>query len=98
MSIIIKGMDMPKDCFECPFKVSNGIISGKRMEFECVANGYTTLDDYQYDDKPSNCPLIEIDLVRCEECKYQYMCGHQINRHGLTLKLTCCEYGERSKK
>lgn len=37
----------------------------------------------------------EIDLVRCGECKYQYMCGHQINRHGLTLKLTYCEHGER---
>lgn len=36
-----------------------------------------------------------IDLVRCGECKYQYMCGHQIKRNGLTLKLTCCEYGER---
>ena len=61
MSLYIKGLDMPKDCFNCPFKVSNGIISGKRMEFECVANGYATLDDYQYDDKPSDCPLIEID-------------------------------------
>ena len=60
MSLYIKGLDMPKDCFECPFKVSNGIISGKRIEFECVANGYTTLDDYQYDDKPSDCPLVEI--------------------------------------
>ena len=37
----------------------------------------------------------DLDIVRCGECKYQYMCGHQINRHGLTLKLTCCEYGER---
>ena len=42
--------------------------------------------------------LIKADLVRCGECKYQYMCGHQINRHGLTLKLTCCEYGERRKE
>ena len=36
-----------------------------------------------------------IDLVRCGECVYEHSCGHQINRHGLTLKLTCCEYGER---
>ena len=48
--------------------------------------------------RADECPLIEIDLVKCGECKYQYMCGHQINRHGLTLKLTCCEYGERRKE
>lgn len=39
--------------------------------------------------------VTDLDLVRCGECKYQYMCGHQIKRNGLTLKLTCCEYGER---
>ena len=40
-----------------------------------------------------DCPLI--DIVRCGECVYEYSCGRQINRHGLTLKLTYCEYGER---
>ena len=73
MSILIKGVDMPKDCFNCPFKVSNGIISGKRIEFECVANGYATLDDYQYDDKPSNCPLIEIDDELYEKAVNAYV-------------------------
>lgn len=39
--------------------------------------------------------VTDLDLVRCGECIYEHSCGHQINRHGLTLKLTCCEYGER---
>ena len=39
--------------------------------------------------------LPTIDIVKCEECKYEYSCGHQIKRNGLILKLTRCEYGER---
>ena len=61
-----------------------------KCPFTCEA-----LQFFNGKDRPQSCPLIEIDLVRCGECKYQYMCGHQIKRNGLTLKLTCCEYGER---
>lgn len=40
-------------------------------------------------------PYLFKDIVKCGECKYEYSCGHQIKRNGLTLKLTRCEYGER---
>lgn len=44
-------------------------------------------------DNSADCPLL--DIVACGECKHEYSCGQQIKRNGLTLKLTCCEYGER---
>ena len=79
MGVYIPNMEMPRNCTEC-------------LEFKDDCEHYW---DYYctHELRPNDCPLIEI--VRCGECKYQYMCGHQINRHGLTLKLTCCEYGER---
>lgn len=60
--------------------------------WECFNADCNHWGEHGYDNT-ADCTLIEI--VRCGECKYQYMCGHQINRHGTTLKLTCCEYGER---
>ena len=64
--------------------------SCNKCPFTCEA-----LQFFNGKDRPQSCPLIEIDLVRCGECIYEHSCGRQINRHGLTLKLTCCEYGER---
>lgn len=63
MSIIIKGMNMPKSCGECRF--NNGIM--------CYA-----LPDYMDDiirewkEKKSDCPLIEIDddLLKKAESAY----------------------------
>ena len=80
MGVYIPNMSKPKFC--------------KCEEYNCFA-----WDDEKYKCKITEwkkpCPLIEIDLVRCGECKYEYSCGQQIKRNGLTLKLTCCEYGER---
>ena len=85
MGVYIPNMEKPKNCYACSF--NDGIF--------CALIDNDT--DAFIKENPTekvlpDCPLIEI--VRCGECKYQYMCGHQINRHGLTLKLTCCEYGE----
>lgn len=51
MSIIIKGMDMPKSCGECKF------FSGLGYGFHCFLNGkhITFIGEIQDD-----CPLIEI--------------------------------------
>lgn len=61
--------------------------------YRCDDSASRPTFDYVYEDDLEDAPTI--DIIRCEECKYQYMCGHQINRHGLTLKLNCCEYGKR---
>lgn len=60
MSLILKGLDMPKSCFECPFKITSGISSGQKLEFNCAVINYAVLEDYMTDDKPTNCPLVEI--------------------------------------
>lgn len=80
MGIYIDGLDMPK---KEPLPECHDLII--RTDGKVFIYGNFE-DEFEAE---------QIDLVRCEECKYQYMCGHQINRHGLTLKLTCCEYGER---
>lgn len=81
--IAIPNMSKPKICYMCP-------LSDETYFCPIVGEAIPRANR-----KLESCPLIEIDLVRCGECKYQYMCGHQIKRNGLTLKLTCCEYGER---
>lgn len=55
MSIIIKGMDMPKRCEECVYE---GVAGSKLDEYFCIltqtrvlGHGITRLD---------NCPLVEI--------------------------------------
>ena len=84
--IAIPNMEKPKECIECEFSCL--WVNGST---HCMVDG----EELFCDGIPQrhDCPLIEI--VTCGECKYQYMCGHQIKRNGLTLKLTCCEYGER---
>lgn len=48
MSILIKGIDMPKGCDEtCPLYLAGQCCEG------------------------CDCPLIEIDIVRCGECKHK---------------------------
>ena len=55
MSIIIKGMDMPKGCEECVYE---GVVGSKLDEYFCIltqtkvsGHGIVRLD---------NCPLVEI--------------------------------------
>lgn len=55
MGVYIKGMDMPKSCEDCPCAYfTEGAYSD-----ECqVTHKHIT------DEKPTDCPLIEIDLER----------------------------------
>ena len=39
MSILIKGMEMPKNCFECPFGMRN-YIALRRVESKLVSNDW----------------------------------------------------------
>lgn len=62
MSVLIKGMDMPKDCNECPLTYLSG---GLRIcQFACLKN--------------DGCPLVEVktphgDLVDRNELTIEYI-------------------------
>ena len=81
MSIIIKGMDMPKSCNECRFGYDGKCFA--HLPFKRFVYG-----------QDKDCPLIEIDLVRCGECKWYekpYCRWHQIDNEPTDF----CSYGER---
>ena len=55
MSILIQGMEMPKNCGECPF-----IFSSWDIEYYCHLSGSSTSAEYVEREKMTNCPLIEL--------------------------------------
>ena len=55
MSILIQGMEMPKNCGECPF-----IFSSWGIEYYCHLAESSTSAEYVEREKMTNCPLIEL--------------------------------------
>lgn len=55
MSVIVRGMEMPKDCYDCPLHDGE---TGR-----CNILGITVCDYI-----PKECPLVEV--VRCKDCKH----------------------------
>ena len=55
MSVIVKGMEMPKNCGECPF-----IFSSWGIEYYCHLAESSTSAEYVGREKMTNCPLIEL--------------------------------------
>ena len=67
MSVIVKGMEMPKSCQEC----------GLYIEGACYAKGYRDYRSIMDTAKPDDCPLIElpphgrlIDIKSAEDRKF----------------------------
>ena len=62
MNVIVKNMEMPKNCGECPF-----IFSSWGIEYYCHLAESSTSAEYVGREKMTNCPLIELpphgDLV-----------------------------------
>ena len=54
MAVIVKGMEMPKHCYECPLQ--------DREYGVCNILKITVYDI------PKECPLVEV--VQCKDCKY----------------------------
>ena len=50
MSVIVKGMEMPKSCQEC----------GLYIEGACYAKGYRDYRSIMDTAKPDDCPLVDI--------------------------------------
>ena len=100
MGVYIPNMSKPKDCYLCEF--TNG--------YECWSNGepwFDVKEAYAKRTLSPNCPLIEIDLVRCGECKYyeesEYIegdmaCKYHIGHTYYTEADRFCYYGERKSK
>ena len=100
MSILIKGMAMPKTCKECPLSVVGyNEVTGdeKRLCLVIPTHFEKTVEKYP------DCPLNEIDLVRCGECKYfqrdfynmEIVCTYHRWAKVLTTSEQYCSHGER---
>ena len=89
MGVYINGLDMPISCEKCPL---------------CYDYLNCSIDDslqmYLYNRHP-NCPLIEIGLVRCGECKYfdyEYgWCKRPKKMSFIAEPTDFCSYGERNE-
>lgn len=56
MSVIVKGMEMPKNCYDCPF-----IRASYADDYYCVAGDGIEEDLKKlYEHRMADCPLIEI--------------------------------------
>ena len=69
MSILIRGMEMPKDCLDCPFMVS-------RDNDDCILQSDEANEGFEnWEQMKAGCPLIEVptphgrlgDLDKLEE-------------------------------
>ena len=54
MSVLIKGMDMPRNCDECPFAEATA---------ELYCNSYVL----SFEERPKWCPLEEVEEVKEEK-------------------------------
>lgn len=62
MSILVKGMEIPENCFECPFMLHRSF---------CLVNTKIEFTDEEYSELKGRyigCPLGEV--VHCKECKW----------------------------
>lgn len=58
MGVYIPNIDMPTNCHECDALGISDIVG---LPCDC---------EYDFNHVPKDCPLIEIDLVKCGECKH----------------------------
>ena len=64
MSVLIKGMEMPKDCRECPMQTYS-TKTGKTWCLpadEILEDGYRSIQFYE---RPDWCPLVEVKTPHC---------------------------------
>ena len=56
MSLLIKGMKLPKNCLLCPCCVGEGIGAGRQHYCQAIDDEPCVSETY----RPKNCPLVEI--------------------------------------
>lgn len=105
MNILIKGMEMPKVCADCPFWETRYDPGYYNYE-HCKASGRIFNEDGRdiipYEEKLDDCPLIEIDETEwewCHDCKEYDQEAHCCHRWTKVIRKTVAEleehYGER---
>ena len=57
MSVVVRGMEMPKRCYTCPMNVS---VHNKPYEWCCNLTGDDVTYTEEFVKRPSWCPLFEI--------------------------------------
>jgi len=109
MGVYIPNIKKPKECVKCPYieMHKSFIYADGKSAFTngCMVSGK---DIAHIHGTPTDCPLIEIDLVRCGECKwwvkdgndsfgYAMFCEHDCSLGGQGIKKPTdfCSYGER---
>ena len=101
MSVVVKGMEMPKKCNECNFCV-NGFTEEAPV-YECAALGAENVsvlvDDYgkPFDFRPDWCPLVEMptphgslidaDALIADLVKYQNMLDPESREYARVLSV-----------
>lgn len=101
MGVYIPNMEMPKTCFSCSF--NDGLFCSLIDD-----DADALLSDKPVEEVSTRrldaCPLIEIDLVRCGECKYsgesllypiEMVCKYHLGHTYYTEADRFCYYGER---
>jgi hypothetical protein len=86
MGAFIKDMEKPKNCGECP------LMRGSY----CAITDNFYFGEADYD--PTSCPIEEIDLVRCGECKHlkaDGTCNMFADDNIRPSASDFCSYGER---
>ena len=77
-SILVRGMEMPKCCYDCPF-IRASVVG----DFYCVAgNGIEEDLKKLYERRMSDCPLVEVKephgrLGDLDKLKYEIVVGNQ---------------------
>ena len=79
MSILIKGMEMPKSCSECDLRV---LTVG--FDIQCAISG-ETVDDYYFSRHPK-CPIVEVPtphgrLIDADNVSSDAMCSHCVEEY-----------------
>ena len=87
MGVYIPNMEKPKSCYN---HCLEDFIADE--EIGCPLKNYEESHQYKNGIHP-DCPLI--DIVTCEECRYEEYCEKKIHRHGITFDINFCSYGKR---
>ena len=96
MSIIVKGMEMPKTCGECSFLQESG-WKGQMYPCVCVAGGFVVKPS-ETDMKDGLCPLVKLpekhgDLIDRAKLKKDLSLGDECENCGRNV--IACEYETR---
>ena len=72
MSVIIKGMEMPKNCYECPFAMEyfSTLFMNRRGKFRANYSCVIAHKVITSTKRNRFCPLVSADVVEVKHCKW----------------------------